>query len=138
MQVKIIIGTVAFMLTMVLFGFYSLLEPQRLQNFTEARLGRQIEAGAEIYYANCTTCHGINGLGQNGGECLRRFGSPRGERIARARAYIAHLRTHSAGKRCCGQLAISCCAAIDARAKRRICQFFIQRRLELDLVVGER
>ncbi len=57
------------MLTMILFGFYSLLEPQRLANFTDARLGRQIEAGAEIYYANCATCHGENGLGINGGEC---------------------------------------------------------------------
>lgn len=69
MQVKIIIGTVAFMLTMILFGFYSLLEPQRLANFTDARLGRQIEAGAELYYANCSTCHGENGLGISGGVC---------------------------------------------------------------------
>ncbi len=69
MQVKIIIGTVAFMLTMILFGFYSLLEPQRLANFTDARLGRQIEAGAELYYANCATCHGENGQGINGGVC---------------------------------------------------------------------
>lgn len=76
MQVKIIIGTVAFMLTMILFGFYSLLEPQRLANFTDARLGRQIEAGAEIYYANCSTCHGENGLGQNGGECYDAAGEP--------------------------------------------------------------
>lgn len=61
MQVKILIGTVAFMLTMVLLGFYSLLEPTRMANFTDARVGRQIEAGAEVFYANCATCHGING-----------------------------------------------------------------------------
>lgn len=65
MQVKIIIGTVAFMLTMILLGFYSLLEPARLENFTNARLGRQIEKGAEIYKNNCSTCHGKDGRAQD-------------------------------------------------------------------------
>ena len=69
MQIKIIIGTVAFMLTMILLGFYSLLEPARMENFTQARLGRQTEIGAEIFADNCASCHGINGMGTNGGEC---------------------------------------------------------------------
>lgn len=69
MQIKIIIGTVAFMLTMVLLGFYSLLEESRMEHFTDARLGRQIEKGAEIFADNCATCHGTNGMGINGGEC---------------------------------------------------------------------
>ena len=65
MQIKIIIGTVAFMLTMILLGFYSLLEPARLQNFTDARLGRQTEKGAEIFLNNCSTCHGLEGKAEN-------------------------------------------------------------------------
>ena len=78
MQIKIIIGTVAFMLTMILLGFYSLLEPARMSNFTDARLGRQIEKGAEIFANNCASCHGENGLGTNGGNCgLESDGSPK-------------------------------------------------------------
>ena len=67
MQVKIIIGTISFMLTMILLGFYTLLEESRLANFTTARLGRQIEAGGALYDNNCVGCHGINGNGTNGG-----------------------------------------------------------------------
>lgn len=57
------------MLTMILLGFYTLLEETRMANFTAARLGRQIEAGGALYDANCSTCHGVNGLGSNGGTC---------------------------------------------------------------------
>lgn len=78
MQVKIIIGTIAFMLTMILLGFYSLLEPARLQNFTDARNGRQIEAGAELYKSNCATCHGLDGKGTNSTECYNAEGDPIG------------------------------------------------------------
>ena len=73
MQVKIIIGTVAFMLTMILLGFYSLLEPARLENFTNARLGRQTEKGAEIFKNNCSTCHGQDGRAQ---DCVDAAGEP--------------------------------------------------------------
>ncbi|MCK5923058.1 MAG: c-type cytochrome [Methylococcales bacterium] len=62
MQVKIIIGTVAFMLTMMVFGFAALREPARLEAFTLAREARQIESGAHIFEVNCTTCHGVDGL----------------------------------------------------------------------------
>lgn len=61
MQVKIIIGTIAFMLTMILLGFVALQEPQRLQIFSDAYEGRSIENGAEIFISNCATCHGVNG-----------------------------------------------------------------------------
>lgn len=61
MQVKIIIGTVAFMMTMMLFGYAALREPARLERFAAADLARNVEKGAEIFYNNCATCHGVAG-----------------------------------------------------------------------------
>ena len=60
MQVKVVIGTIAFMLTMIILGYAALREPERLAHFTEAREGRTIETGAKIYIDNCSTCHGVN------------------------------------------------------------------------------
>ncbi len=64
MQVKIIIGTIAFMLTMIIVGFVALREPARMVRFTDAYLGRSVENGAEIFMNNCSTCHGVNGRAQ--------------------------------------------------------------------------
>jgi mono/diheme cytochrome c family protein len=61
MQVKIVIGTIAFMLTMMIMGFAALREPTRLEEFTHAFDGRSIETGAKIYANNCSTCHGQEG-----------------------------------------------------------------------------
>jgi mono/diheme cytochrome c family protein len=67
MQVKIVIGTIAFMLTMIIVGFVSLREPARMEAFSNARVGRSIENGAEIFTSNCSTCHGVNGRAE---ECF--------------------------------------------------------------------
>ena len=61
MQVKIVIGTVAFMLTMMILGFAVLREPARLAEASAAAEGRSIEAGAHIYENNCASCHGEHG-----------------------------------------------------------------------------
>lgn len=61
MQVKIVIGTVAFMMTMMLFGYAALREPARLERFAAADLGRNVEKGADIFFNNCATCHGVEG-----------------------------------------------------------------------------
>jgi mono/diheme cytochrome c family protein len=61
MQTKIIIGTIAFMLTMIILGFVALNEPARLDAFSNAYEGRSIENGAEIFANNCATCHGLDG-----------------------------------------------------------------------------
>ncbi len=61
MQVKVVIGTIAFMLTMIILGFAALREPTRLQEFSEAFEGRSIETGAKLFANNCATCHGVNG-----------------------------------------------------------------------------
>jgi len=63
MQVKVTIGTIAFMLTMIVLGYAALREPARLERFTEAELGRSIETGAHLFQQNCANCHGENGLG---------------------------------------------------------------------------
>ncbi|MCI0394328.1 MAG: cytochrome c [Chloroflexi bacterium] len=67
MQVKIVIGTIAFMLTMIIFGFATLLEPARLQETTQAFEARQVENGAAEFQARCASCHGVNGDAQ---ECF--------------------------------------------------------------------
>lgn len=75
MQTKIIIGTIAFMLTMIILGFVALREPARLDAFTEAYEGRSIERGALVFASNCSTCHGVNGRAE---EC---FDPSSGEQI---------------------------------------------------------
>jgi mono/diheme cytochrome c family protein len=76
MQVKIIIGTISFMLTMIILGFAALREPARLEAFALAQQGREIENGARIFFANCATCHGIDGKAE---QC---FDAASGEPIA--------------------------------------------------------
>ncbi len=61
MQVKIIIGTVAFMISMMVLGYAALREPTRLERYTGARIGREIEVGAHLFDGNCATCHGVEG-----------------------------------------------------------------------------
>ncbi len=65
MQIKVVIGTIAFMLTMMVLGYATLREDARLEEFTHAKVGRSIEFGAELFAGNCTTCHGVNGLAQD-------------------------------------------------------------------------
>ncbi len=61
MQVKVVIGTIAFMLTMIVLGYSALREPSRLEDFTGAAAGRSIETGAAIFANNCAACHGVQG-----------------------------------------------------------------------------
>lgn len=75
MQVKIIIGTIAFMLTMIIMGFAALREPARMEQFTEIREGRQVAVGAKIYKDQCATCHGEEGRAET---CTDASGNPIG------------------------------------------------------------
>ena len=72
MQVKVVIGTIAFMLTMIVLGYAALREPERLEHFTAAREGRTVETGAKLYYDNCATCHGVEAVAQ---ECYDSAGN---------------------------------------------------------------
>ncbi|MCP5101469.1 MAG: c-type cytochrome [Chloroflexi bacterium] len=80
MQVKIVIGTVAFMLTMIILGYAALREPARLQEFTHAAEGRSVENGAELYVNNCANCHGNDGTAEtcfdSAGEQIACLGIP--------------------------------------------------------------
>jgi cytochrome c2 len=65
MQVKVVIGTISFMLVMIILGVATLLEPARLEKTTDAFVGRQIENGATLYHDNCAECHGVEGQAIN-------------------------------------------------------------------------
>ena len=84
MQIKIVIGTISLMLTMMILGFSAIQEPGRLQEYTFMRQGRQIENGAHLYESNCATCHGVNGKVQ---EC---YDAATGEPIACAGIALNH------------------------------------------------
>lgn len=73
MQVRLVITTIAFMLTMIIFGYAALREPARMETFANAYESRQIEVGANIYHNNCESCHGINGRAE---ECYDADGNP--------------------------------------------------------------
>ena len=75
MQVKIVIGTVAFMLTMVVMGYAALREPARMETFTNMYEARSIESGGTIFHSNCATCHGENGRAE---ECYNAEGEQEG------------------------------------------------------------
>lgn len=61
MQVKVVIGTAAFMLTMIILGYAALREPSRLEDMAGAYQGRSVETGGIIFDNNCATCHGVEG-----------------------------------------------------------------------------
>ncbi|MGH2538433.1 MAG: c-type cytochrome [Candidatus Promineifilaceae bacterium] len=73
MQTKVIIGTIAFMLAMIILGFSALFEPARMAEMTAAREARIVEDGAALFQANCATCHGQDGRAE---ECLDAGGNP--------------------------------------------------------------
>lgn len=60
---RITLGITMFVAIMVLIGWVAINEPARMAAFERQHLGRSIERGAELFAANCSTCHGANGLG---------------------------------------------------------------------------
>jgi mono/diheme cytochrome c family protein len=60
---RITLGIVMFVAIMILIGWVAINEPARMASFTEQQTGRAIERGAELYTANCSSCHGVNGYG---------------------------------------------------------------------------
>jgi len=63
---RIFAGIAMFVAIMILIGWVAINEEARMQAFTQQHTGRSIERGAELYAANCSTCHGTDGLGQGG------------------------------------------------------------------------
>ena len=53
MQIKVVIGTISFMLVMIILGVAALFEPARMEETADAFVGRQIEKGAVIFNESC-------------------------------------------------------------------------------------
>lgn len=62
---RLIVGTVAFLLIMVLVGWIAINEGGRMQAFERQYNARSIERGAAIFVTYCAECHGT-GLGISG------------------------------------------------------------------------
>lgn len=63
---RIMLGIVMFVSIMILIGWVAINEPARMASFEEQHVGRSTERGAELFAANCSTCHGTAGYGQTG------------------------------------------------------------------------
>jgi len=60
---RILVGIVMFVSIMILIGWVAINEEARMASFVEIFEGRNIERGAELFAANCSTCHGTDGRG---------------------------------------------------------------------------
>lgn len=63
MEHRILAGTVAFLAMMAIIGWVAINEPARMASFERQYEGRSIERGATLFSNNCSTCHGVDGLG---------------------------------------------------------------------------
>jgi len=63
MTLRVIIGTIATVLTLALLGWAAINEPARMATFEASQAGRSIENGAALFESNCTPCHGKQGEG---------------------------------------------------------------------------
>jgi mono/diheme cytochrome c family protein len=62
-QLEIILGIIATLVTSILIILYGLNETQRMEEYTAAAEARQIESGAALFETYCSRCHGSQGLG---------------------------------------------------------------------------
>jgi mono/diheme cytochrome c family protein len=62
-QLEIILGIVATLVTSFIIILYGLNETERMEEYTLAAEARQIEAGAALFETYCSRCHGTQGLG---------------------------------------------------------------------------
>ncbi|MFQ6015309.1 MAG: c-type cytochrome [Anaerolineae bacterium] len=60
---RITLGLVLIIATIIVVGIVGLNEPGRMAMAERAQQARSIEAGAELFEANCRGCHGIKGEG---------------------------------------------------------------------------
>lgn len=65
-EARILVGITMFVTIMILIGWVAINEPSRMAAFEQRNLARSIERGAELFAANCATCHNADGRGQAG------------------------------------------------------------------------
>lgn len=63
MESRILVGTVAFLATLVLVGWLAINEGGRMAAFDRQFVARSIERGGALFVANCSSCHGVDGRG---------------------------------------------------------------------------
>lgn len=63
MENRILVGITAFVGIMLLVGWVAINENARMASFERQYNARAMERGAELFAANCSTCHGNEGLG---------------------------------------------------------------------------
>lgn len=66
MKWYIILGTLSFVVFMVVLAVAGINEPQRMETYTTAFSSRNIEEGAALFDSSCRTCHGPQGKGVEG------------------------------------------------------------------------
>jgi mono/diheme cytochrome c family protein len=65
-ETRITVGILMFVGIMVLIGWVAINENARMASFDRQFNARSMERGAELYAANCATCHGVDGRGIEG------------------------------------------------------------------------
>jgi mono/diheme cytochrome c family protein len=60
---RILVGIITFTAIMVIVGWISINETARMAAFEDQFEGRAIERGANLFNANCASCHGVDGRG---------------------------------------------------------------------------
>lgn len=63
---RILVGIVMFTGIMIMVGWVAINENARMASFERMYLARSVERGAELFAANCTSCHGTDGRGITG------------------------------------------------------------------------
>jgi mono/diheme cytochrome c family protein len=62
-QFEIFLGILIALATSALIIYYGVTEPARMETNAEAAQAREIEVGAALFEAQCSRCHGTQGLG---------------------------------------------------------------------------
>ncbi len=70
---RVIVGTLSFVLTMILFGYVAVSEQDRMATFDTAYQARLVETGGQLFENNCATCHGLDGKGSGRAIIARSF-----------------------------------------------------------------
>jgi mono/diheme cytochrome c family protein len=79
---RVIVGTLSFVVAMIVLGFVAVTEQDRMASFGAAYSSRQVEVGAAIFESNCALCHGLDGKGTGRGPSLNSPDLFTGQRLA--------------------------------------------------------